>query len=166
MKPDFPTRLERRILLIICLLAVIILAGTLYLLRPAPPEEPENPPTEQTTAPTQPTTETLSGPEFYLPEKLAFGQRLPNALFQDAQGRQIDLLQSDTGSRMVLMYWGSWCPYCEKQLEHLDAFLRVIGEAENTRLVLVNKTDAEKGETIEKAEAYLAESLLPPRKRS
>lgn len=157
MKPDSPTRLEKRILIIICLLAGIILVGTLYLLRPAPPEEPENPPTEQTTAPTQPTTETLSGPEFYLPERLAFGQRLPVALFQDAQGRQIDLIQSYAGSRVVLMYWGSWCPYCEKQLEQLDAFLRVIGEAENTRLVLVNKTDAEKGETIEKAEAYLAE---------
>ena len=35
MKPDSSTRLEKRILLIICLLAVIILAGTLYLLRPA-----------------------------------------------------------------------------------------------------------------------------------
>ncbi|MGM9603561.1 MAG: glycosyl hydrolase family 8 [Faecousia sp.] len=157
MKHDFPARLEKAILVLICLLAVVILAGTLYLLRSRPPEEPVNPPTEGTTEPVETPTETLAGPDFYLPEKLVFGQQLPYTLFQDAQGQQIDLQQAYAGSRVVLMYWGSWCPYCEKQLEHLEEFRRVVEASENTRLVLVDKTDREKDETVEKAEAYLAE---------
>lgn len=158
MKHDFPARLEKVILGLICLLVLVILAGTLYLLRSRPPEEPVN--TEKTTEPTEPVetpTETLSGPEFYLPETLAFGRQLPYTLFQDGQGQQIDLQQAYAGSRVVLMYWASWCPYCEEQLEHLDEFRRVVEASENTRLVLVDKTDSEKGETVEKAETYLAE---------
>ena len=56
----------------------------------------------------------------------------------------MDILEEYAGSRLVLMYWGSWCPYCEKQLEHLREFRRVIEASPNTRLVLVNKTDSAK----------------------
>ena len=155
MKADFSLWLQRLLLAAVGVLVLVILAGLLYLYCSKPEESPEVLPTE--TAPTQETAPTLSGPEFFLPEKLAFGERLPCSLFWDEQGQPVDILESYAGSRLVLMYWGSWCPYCETQLEALEEFQKEIEASGNTRLLLVNKTDESKGETQEKAEAYLAE---------
>lgn len=155
MKADLFRWLERLLLAAVGLLVLIILAGLFYLYYLEPMELPEIDPTEQTQA--QETTPTLSGPEFYLPGNLAFGEKLPYSLFWDDQGQQVDILEEYAGSRLVLMYWGSWCPYCEKQLTALGEFRRVIEASPNTRLVLVNKTDSAKEETLEKAEGYLEE---------
>lgn len=157
MRADFPRRLERLLLAAMGILILVILVGGSYLLRSPETQEPTTEPTAATEEPTQQPTESLSGPEFYLPEKLAFGEKLPHSLFWDAQGQQVDILEKYQGSRLVLMYWGSWCPYCEKQLEHLEEFQKVIGESGNTQLLLVNKTDPAKEETIQKAEEYLKE---------
>ena len=157
MKADFPRRLERLLLAAMGILVLVILAGIFYLLRSPETQEPATEPTAVTEEPTQQPTESLSGPEFYLPDKLSFGEKLPCSLFWDAQGQQVDILEKYQGSRLVLMYWGSWCPYCEKQLEHLEEFRQVIAASGNTALLLVNKTDPSKEETIEKAEAYLQE---------
>lgn len=157
MKADFPRRLERLLLAAMGLLILVILAGVMYLLRPHGTEEPPRESAAVTEEPTQQPTEALSGPEFYLPEKLFFGEKLPCSLFWDEQGQQVDILEKYRGSRLVLMYWGSWCPYCEEQLEHLEEFRQVLEAAGNTRLLLVNKTDPAKEETIRKAENYLEE---------
>lgn len=157
MKSDFPRRLERLLLAAMGILLLVILAGVFYLLRSPETQEPETEPTSATEEPTQQPTEALSGPEVFLPEKLAFGEKLPYSLFGDEQGQQVDILEQYQGSRLVLMYWGSWCPYCEKQLEHLEEFRQVVEASGNTRLLLVNKTDAAKEESIEKGENYLKE---------
>lgn len=157
MKADFPRRLERILLAAMGILILVILAGVMYLLRSPKTEEPTQEPAAVIEAPIQQPTEALSGSEVFLPEKLIFGEKLPCTRFWDAQGQPVDILEKYRGSRLVLMYWGSWCPYCEKQLEHLEEFQRVIEASGNTTLILVNKTDAAKEESIEKAEAYLEE---------
>lgn len=155
MKADYPKGLERVLLAAMGVLVLVILGGFLYLFRSPKPRELTTEPTAAAQEPTQESTQALSGEDFYLPEKLSFGERLPYTLFWDAQGQQVDILEKYKGSRLVLMYWGSWCPYCEEQLEQLEAFQKVIEESGNTQLVLVNKTDASKEESVEKAEAYL-----------
>lgn len=156
MKHDFYSLAERVLYTLIFLTLLAILAGSLFFLTLGSRQETETEP-EQTQRITEKPEETLSGPEYYLPENLAFGEKLPYTQFLDADGRTVDLTKSCAGSRVVLMYWGSWCPYCERQLEHLEEFRRVLETQGNTRLLLVNKTDVQKGETVEKAEAYLKE---------
>ena len=93
MRADFPRRLERLLLAAMGILILVILVGGSYLLRSPETQEPTTEPTAATEEPTQQPTESLSGPEFYLPEKLAFGEKLPHSLFWDAQGQQVDILE-------------------------------------------------------------------------
>lgn len=160
MKRNTRSRLENVVVVLAILIIAADVAGIWFLLRrrqaqpPAATEPVTAAPTEAfTEASTEPT---LSGPDFFLPEHLAFGEKLPVTTFQNEAGETVDLLEAYPGERLVLMYWGSWCPYCEEQLEHLDAFAE-LAAAENARLILINKTDAAKEETIQKGEQYLAE---------
>lgn len=152
MKHDL-TRREKLGLALGVLLIVLNLCGLWLLLRrqtrPMPSPEPTAPISTGAAEPT------LAGEDFFLPENLAFGEKLPITQFQDGAGQTVDLLQAYPGQRLVLMYWGSWCPYCEEQLESLEQFQRSIAAQGNTRLILVNKTDAGKEETIQTGETYL-----------
>lgn len=134
----------------------LLLCGLWLLLKrerePLPPPEPTVP-----TVPPPTEEPTLSGPDFFLPEHLEFARPLPVTGFYSGEGERLDLLERYPGCRLVLMYWGSWCPYCETQLEQLAQFQKIAEAAGNTRLILVNKTDAGKEETVQKAEQYLAE---------
>lgn len=153
MKRDGLTRREKLGAALGVLLIALNLCGLWLLLRrqsgPLPSPEPA--------APTGPTEPGLAGEDFFLPENLAFGEQLPVTQFQNGEGQPVDLLQAYPGERLVLMYWGSWCPYCEQQLECLEQFQEQIAAQGNTRLILVNKTDAGKEETVQTGERYLRE---------
>ena len=99
MKADLFRWLERLLLAAVGLLVLIILAGLFYLYYLEPMELPEIDPTEQTQA--QETTPTLSGPEFYLPGNLAFGEKLPYSLFWDDQGQQVDIPASEPEQQTI-----------------------------------------------------------------
>ncbi len=153
MKRDPRPRLEDIVVKLAILVILVDMVGLWFLWRkrqsPAPiPEEP----TEQ--VPTEPS---LSGPEFFQPENLALGEKLPVTQFRNAEGETVDLLAAYPGETLVLMYWGSWCPYCEEQLENLELFQDAVEAVGSTRLILVNKTDESKEETVQKAERYLQE---------
>lgn len=110
---------------------------------------------------TEPTTHsstepTLSGADFFQPQALTFGEKLPETRFQNALGEEVDLTTIGNGWK-VLMYWGSWCPYCEKQLDYLPEFQDILEKNGDFTLILINKTDATKEETIETGERYLQE---------
>ena len=151
MKPNPRPRLEALIvgLAILTILANVIGLFFLWRGRPSPSPAPAEPTAPAATEPT------LSGPEFYRPENLALGQKLPVTRFRNGAGETVDLLTAYPGQTLVLMYWGTWCPYCEKQLESLAQLQSAAEEAGGTRLILVNKTDESKEETIQKAEQYL-----------
>ena len=108
MKPNPHPRREA---LIVGLAILTILANAIGLFflwrgRRSPSPVPEEPTAQAATEPT------LSGPEFYRPENLALGQKLPVTRFQNAAGETVDLLTAYPGQTLVLMYWGTWCPYC------------------------------------------------------
>ena len=156
MKHNWSVVLEKMILAAIFFLILVILACAVYLgfLRRNAAPVPPGTETETTSVPTE--TAALAQPDFYLPQNLRRGFRLPVTVFRDASGSAVDLAERYAGSRVVLMYWGSWCRYCEQQLTHLEEFQSVVEQAGNTRLILINKTDPGKEETVEKAEAYLS----------
>lgn len=99
--------------------------------------------------------ERLTEPSDFLPGNLSYGKKLPVTVFEAVEGGQVDLLEKYPGETLVLMYWGSWCTYCGEQLQHMEEFETVLQKRKNVRLVLINKTDPEKDESIEKAAAYL-----------
>ncbi len=135
-------------------LALLVLGLSLLLLwRSGEENLPAQPTQPDTLDPTEPT---LSGEDFFQPQFLAFGEKLPVMRFRNGAGENVELLTIGDGWK-VLMYWGSWCPYCEKQLEYLPEFQAFLGETGDFDLILVNKTDESKEETIETAEHYLQE---------
>lgn len=102
--------------------------------------------------------DSLTQPSDFLPQNLQYGKKLPVTVFETAEGSPVDLKKEYPGETLVLMYWGTWCPYCEKQLTHLAEFEELLKTKEATRIVLINKTDPRKEESVEKAAAYLAEN--------
>lgn len=102
--------------------------------------------------------DSLTQPSDFLPQNLQYGKKLPVTVFETAEAQPVDLKKEYPGETLVLMYWGTWCPYCEKQLTHLAEFEELLKTKEATRIVLINKTDPRKEESVEKAAAYLAEN--------
>lgn len=61
-------------------------------------------------------------------EGTGLGQRFPDLVFRDAKGRRIRL--SDLrGQVVVLHFWGSWCPPCQREMPELA---RLVAAAEKT----------------------------------
>lgn len=151
MKAESLSRVEKIILGLGALVVALVLCGVWYL---------QNVPQERTEvtdpADTEETVqETLSGADYFLPDNLTPGQALPTDVFQNARGETVDLSEAYPDSWLVLMFWGTWCPYCEQQLEYLEQFQTIADAQGDTELILVNKTDESKEETVEKAEQYL-----------
>ena len=93
----------------------------------------------------------------FLPDGIRPGERLPVTEFKTKDGAVRDLDES-RGKKLVLLFWGSWCPYCEKALRHSDEFARVLRETGDCELILIDKLDERKGESVKKAEAFLAQN--------
>ena len=93
----------------------------------------------------------------YLPDGVYYGKRLPVTEFRTKDGGVRDL-NEDRGKKRVLLFWGSWCPYCDRVLQHAGEFERVLEEYASYELILIDKLDTGKGESIEKAEAFLVQS--------
>lgn len=153
MSHDISSRREKAAVVLGGLLILLSLCGLLWLLRaqlqPRPVPEPP--------AQTEPDAPTLAGADYYQPESLHVGEALPSYEFSNGAGERVNLLEAYPGERLVLMYWGSWCPYCEEQLRSMEEFREILRLEGNTRLILVNKTDSEREETVEKGERYLSE---------
>ena len=93
----------------------------------------------------------------FLPSALRFGERLPVTEFKTKDGgvRSLDELR---GKTLVLLFWGSWCPYCERVLERSAELERALRAYPDTELILIDKLDPDKGETVEKAQRCLAQN--------
>lgn len=140
----------------IVFLLLIITAGVAYLCIET--EKKEEPPVSQT-EPAEEKKELSDALEF-LPSNLYLGEKLPQACFQDAEGNTVDLQETYEGRIQIMIFWGSWCKYCDKVLENINECLKVLEEYPEIELILVNKTDPEKEETVERAEAYLDERKI------
>lgn len=159
--------LERICMVGIAVLLVVIATGTwmLYDIHSQGKEDKSKQIMENMTEPTtecvtkdterEESTDSLTQLGDFLPKNLQYGKKLPITVFETAEGTLVDLEKEYPGETLILMYWGTWCSYCEKQLAHLAEFEELLKARESTRIVLINKTDPQKGESIEKAAAYL-----------
>ena len=140
---------------IVVLIVIITAGGILLWLRPSKQEAVA---VEPTSAP-QPDNPLTQWADF-LPDALAYGEKLPVTEFRAADGA-IRSLRDYEGKKLILMFWGSWCPYCDEALRHCAEFEALLRERTDYGFILVNKLDTDKGETIERAERHLAENAIP-----
>ena len=99
----------------------------------------------------------LARREDFLPDGVRMGERLPVTAFQTKDGGVFDLSER-RGKTLIFLFWGSWCPYCDRVLQHSGEFERVLRETGNCELILIDKLDERRGESVEKAEAFLEEN--------
>lgn len=150
-------RMEKKISLIetLCIIGIAVLSG-IIVLGIALLYGMEQPPQEQT----QEAEASLTEWTGYLPDAIYYGQKLPVTTFRASDGSKRDL-DAWAGKKLMLLFWGSWCPYCDAVLQAWEAHEAALSEHPDYELILINKLDANKGETIERAQAYLAENGIP-----
>ena len=83
------------------------------------------------------------------------GQALPNFAFETADAQQKTPVDFK-GKKTVYVAWASWCPDCQQELPILNELRK--DYQDSVEFVLVNLLV--KGETPEKAQAYLKDNQL------
>jgi thiol-disulfide isomerase/thioredoxin len=64
------------------------------------------------------------------------GERFPDLVFSDAAGKRMKL--SDLrGKVVVLHFWGSWCPPCQREMPDLARLVRSTRQAKDIRFVFL-----------------------------
>ncbi len=101
----------------------------------------------------------LAKKQDFTPKNCTINQSLPDLTFVKENGDKLTL-SSMRGKIVVLSYWASWCPYCQKELEQASKIKAMLSEYPDVEYWLVDKLDTPK-ETKEQALAYLKENKIP-----
>lgn len=110
---------------------------------------------EDVTEPPETVEQHLADRISYEPTNLLLGQSLKDEMVYREDGTPITIGELG-GDYTVLTFWGSWCEYCQEQMEQTETFAALADRYGNLSFVLVNKMDSEK-ESLEKAKQYLKE---------
>ncbi len=101
----------------------------------------------------------LAGKMDFLPDKCTLNMDLSKLSFVKEDGGVIDL-SSLKGKTVILNFWASWCPYCNKELGQWRDIRDQLSQYPNVELLLVNKLDNNK-ETKAQAFDYLKKNQIP-----
>lgn len=94
-----------------------------------------------------------------LPDKCTLNYNLSTLSFTDKIGRKVNLSELK-GKTVVLSFWASWCPYCNKELEQWPEIKKQLSQYSDVEYILVNKLDNSK-ETKAQALNYLEKNQVP-----
>ncbi len=152
-------KMERivRILLIV-MLAVSVCLITAWLLSKSKTNEYLDSQTAGQKTHTSAATQ-LSNNMDLLPEKCTLNTDLSNLSFSGENGEKITLSELK-GKTIVMSFWASWCPHCNKELEQFEEIEKILSEYPGVEFLLVNKLDNNK-ETRASALAYLKNKKIP-----
>ena len=156
----------------ICLIGIVVLAlvagvGLCILLLPS--DGPEDAGEEQT--PQTGGAQSVSGQEEpgaaqlarwtdTLPDGVRYASRLPVTAFKDKDGMARSL-DDYRGSALLLLFWGSWCPTCDEALSRGAQYASALEAYPQVRVLLIDKLDPDKGETVARAQEHLREMNVP-----
>jgi len=101
----------------------------------------------------------LAGKMDLLPDKCTLNQDLSSLAFVGEDGEEIALSQYK-GKTVVLNFWASWCPHCNRELEQARDIQQVLEGYPDVEFLLVNKLDNNK-ETKAQALDYLKKNQIP-----
>lgn len=94
-----------------------------------------------------------------LPTGTMLNEPIPAVTFQKEDGSVLNP-SAEKGKILVLTYWASWCPHCQKLLEQSADFSQMLQGQGDVDFWLVDKLDGQK-ETKQQAEAYLKGHSIP-----
>ena len=134
---------NKKVLIVIVLLFVIILAGAYVMYSKLG--------AEMTTD--QLAVQQTPAPEVSGEEAKAEDYRAPDFTVYDADGNEVHLYDF-AGKPVVLNFWASWCGNC--QIEMPDFNDKYIEHGDEVQFLMINVADG-KRETVEKAAEFIAE---------
>ncbi len=94
-----------------------------------------------------------------LPDKCTLNQDLSSLAFTGESGEEV-ALSKYKGKTVVLNFWASWCPHCNRELEQAGDIQQILKEYPDVEFLLVNKLDNKK-ETKAQALDYLKKNQIP-----
>lgn len=97
----------------------------------------------------------LAQPEDLLPQNLYTGEKPPTTDLEDTEGNPVSLDELYQGQPVWLLFFASWCPDCDSQLDHAKKMQEIANE-NGVRLVYVDRLNPEK-ESVDAAEQKLTE---------
>lgn len=82
------------------------------------------------------------------PSELKVGDRAPDFVARDLDGRPVSLKSIVGGSRALLIFYrGGWCPFCNKQLAAISQDYSKFKEL-HAKIVAVSSEEVEKGKEL------------------
>jgi peroxiredoxin len=88
------------------------------------------------------------------PEGLKVGDKAPQFIGTDQAGKKVNLQEIlKKGDAVLVFYRGQWCPYCNKQLSHLNDSLGLITAKGATVISITPETNDNIKKTVEKTKA-------------
>jgi peroxiredoxin len=88
------------------------------------------------------------------PEGLHVGDKSPAIIGIDQNGKKVSLKEIlKKGEAVLIFYRGQWCPYCNKQLSHLNDSLSYITSKGGTIITITPETADNIKKTISKTKA-------------
>ena len=139
------------LIIFIAVLSVLLCAGVVsvvYMLLQGPAEIKA--PSDATAV-----SQALATPEDTLPKYLAVSQESPKAVLSRFDGTEVSVqeLANQNKNGVWLMFWASWCPDCEEQL-NIIAEMEALAENRGVELILVDRLNPQK-ENMENAKTAL-----------
>ena len=135
-------RLQKYLIFFILLLALVVAGGVLLLLHRAPQGT-------TTASSVSSGTAELTEVQWYYPDNLVLGQQLTEQSFALPDGGTTSLSAHLGTDLTLVMYWGSWCSYCEEQTALLVSMEEELS-AQGVKVLLLDKMDPQK-ESLEAA---------------
>ncbi len=150
MKKTLPrSRVEKILIMILCILTVFTAGGLLFLSHYFNKEEllkSQRGNADETS---------LDDITAIFPENCNINEKIPDIRFTNESG-DIVTMKDFLGKPAILTFWASWCPDCRKELSHIREFLNTSKVYGDINYILINRTDNKK-ETKETAKKYLSE---------
>ncbi|RWR05044.1 redoxin domain-containing protein [Siminovitchia fortis] len=92
---------------------------------------------------------TQSQTEEQTSEGLKNGDVPPDFELETLDGASVKL--SDyKGKKVILNFWASWCPPCKAEMPHMENYYKTKAKQQNTEILAVNLTNAERGGNVNK----------------
>lgn len=150
MKKTLPrSRVEKILIMILCILTVFTAGGLLFLSHYFNKEEllkSQRGSADETS---------LDDITAIFPENCNINDKIPDIRFTNESG-DIVTMKDFLGKPAIITFWASWCPDCRKELSHIREFLNTSKVYGDINYILINRTDNKK-ETKETAKKYLSE---------
>ncbi len=150
MKKALPrSRVEKVLIMILCILTVFTAGGLLFLSHYFNKEESLKSQRESADE------TSLDDITAILPEYCNINEKIPDIRFTDESG-DVVTMKGFEGKPAIVTFWASWCPDCRKELSHIREFINTSKNYGDINYILINRTDNKK-ETRETAKKYLSE---------